>query len=544
MRKNFLCLFNACLLPLSLFLFSCSGEKDVISEEDVVIEGDYVESALWTSDEKVAASTWISPSVPSEFAAAVRRRVDDVVNSSDDAVVVVTDSRGYNPDELGDGRIAIVYDPSAGLVQGFGENAGEKDILCVGLQKNGGHFLVGEPEDDSDLSASLNSLVGWINYSTRSSANGFIKDDDSYGASYTGEIYNKICNVALSKPDYLRGKYDIGVRVDVTPLHGFESSGTNKAMDYYIVTLTTTVQSKGMYSGNFTKKHGGVKARICGYYLKNLNIEASVTNSKGKSVPGVFFQSVPTPATTQGATTYTTSSGFNYQGGISTGPNIVNSKFGYTHSSSQSRTISDCEIINNHNNDVVKFQYKINNLPSYNTGGMRINNPPNISVSTAVFYSQWIWAVPTADNDENTEYCLKISLQDFIYGASYFYSSKADYHNLDFKIDNEDVLLKLRKPVRYPVGSVKILNNIKGCYLTYVSYQGKKMFEETGNQYKYQDTCVTYLPQGEYVLKCRMKGRDAESSGKTCDYTYKNKVNVLMGETIVRSTSEKEFEKE
>lgn len=118
MRKNFFCLFNACLLPLSLFLFSCSGEKDVISEEDVVIEGDYVESALWTSDEKVAASTWISPSVPSEFAAAVRQRVDDVVNSSDDAAVVVTDSRGYNPDELGDGRIAIVYDPSAGLVQG------------------------------------------------------------------------------------------------------------------------------------------------------------------------------------------------------------------------------------------------------------------------------------------------------------------------------------------------------------------------------------------------------------------------------------------
>lgn len=528
------------LLPFFLIgLASCSDDKEVFTEEETTIEGDYVEPTLWTSNERIIAPAWISPSVPEPFAAALRTRISNEAGSADEAQLIVTDMQGYSANKLPDGKIAIVYDPSDVLVATLGENGGDDDALCVGIQERGGHFIVNEPEDDGDMPASLNSIVSWANASSQSADNGFEKDDDSYGASYSGEIDNTICKVALSKPDRLKGKYDVSIRADVTPLHGFES-GRNKAMDYYIVTLTTTVQSKGMYSGNFTKKHGGVRARICGYYLKNLSIDASITDPKGKAADGTFFQSVPTPATTQGATSYTTSSGFNFSGGISYGTNITNSKFGYTHSSTESRTISDCEIINNHDNDVAKFQYKINNLPSYNTH-IRINTPPDIAVSTATFYNQWIWAVPTKDNDESTEYKLKINLHDFIYGASYFYSSKADYHNLDFKIADAEVTLKLRKPVRYPVGSVKIDNDIKDCYLTYAVYEGKKKIEEKGNQYRYKDTCVTYLPVGEYILKCKMKGKDSASAKKECEYIYEDKIKVLMGETIVKATSDGKF---
>lgn len=121
MSKKDFYLFKNCWLLLPLFLFllaSCSDDNEMVQEE--VVEEDGAKPELWTSNEKIAASMWISPSVPSKFAAAVRARMGYVASSAEAAEVIVIDSDGYSRGEVADGKIAIVYAPSDEIVDSLG----------------------------------------------------------------------------------------------------------------------------------------------------------------------------------------------------------------------------------------------------------------------------------------------------------------------------------------------------------------------------------------------------------------------------------------
>ncbi len=142
-------------------------------------------------------------------------------------------------------------------------------------------------------------------------------------------------------------------------MHGFKS-GDSEAMDYYLMTSTVSVVSGKMYTGNFTKTHGLVKARICGFYLKSLSSNINILNTAGTPV-GRFVQT-PTPETVIGSTSYTTGWSFSIGGGHRRHVSEISIKKGISISSSTSRTISDCDVLNRHEGSTVGYDYEINNL--------------------------------------------------------------------------------------------------------------------------------------------------------------------------------------
>lgn len=536
MHPKLLPIIKVTLLILPMLLGASCSKNNPDDNDEVIIEGDYRESASISNDEKISFPTYVMSGLPEDFASAVKDRLKESASSLGNASVVITDSNGYASLDTVTGRVVIVHKPSSALLKMLGIDS--EDVLCVALQQGkGGNCVVMSPSEGLEVGECLNGLVAWTNDAVLNTTgnfdeSSFLEESNLY-TTFSGHLKKEITKVKLSKHDYLEGDYSVDVQVKVNPLHGFGQNGFT-ATDYYLVTSSVSVASGKMYSGNFTKKHGGVKARICGFYLKSLGSDISIVDSAGASV-GRFVQ-VPTPETVIGSTTYTTGWNFSVGGGITGGTSpALSLKTGYSTSSSTSRTISDCDVLNRHKGNTASYDYIINHLPRYKS--LSITDPPLVATSTITFYSQWVWAVPTDDFDTRTKYKVKIGLSDLVYGASYFYSSEADYHDLEFPIDVTAVTRDLPLPNRCPTGKLELTNEVEGTFLTNVkltnkSHPGTKEYTST-SVYGYGNTCSMFLVTGDYELQCDIKNQ----LGTTQTRKYTGTVKVTTGGTVKLSTS-------
>lgn len=542
MQKKLMPIIKTALLILPMLLgASCSKDNPDYDDEEVIIEGDYREPASISDGKKIAYPTYISPSLSEEFSAAVKDRVKETAASLGNASVVITDSNGYAALDSIKNRVVIIYKPTDSLLGQLGLESG--DFLCVAIQQGrSGNCAVQTPSEGLDASECLNGLVTWTNNAvlnaTGNSDESSFLEESSFNATYSGHMEQKITNVALSKHDYLKGDYSVNVQVKVSPLHGFGLDGF-EATDYYLVTSSVSVISGKMYTGNFTKKHGAVKAKICGFYLRSLSSDIGIVDASGKNV-GRFVQ-VPTPETVIGSTSYTTGWGLSVGGGITGGISPMSTKFGFSISSSTSHTISDCDVLNRHNGSTVGYDYTINNLPHYRfitkKAEAGITDPPLVSTSTITFYSQWVWAVPTSDYDVSTKYKVKIGLSNFVYGASYVYSSEKDYHDLKFPVDDYTTSMDLPLPNRCPTGKLELTNDIDGAFLTNIklsnkTYPNTSSYHDT-SVYGYDGVCSMYLVNGDYDLECDIKDKD----GVTTTKKYTGALKVTTGGTVKISTN-------
>lgn len=530
--------FCACLC-----FFGCQNLND---SDDVVIKGDYREVSSLASDETVIFPVYLSSSLADDFSSALRLRLSDRAETLDNALVAVVTPAEFRTEPIKNfyesGRLVVVCRPDDAFLTERGIDR-QESLLFIAFNNEGELCTSDEPSLGLNVGDCLNGLVSWLNdlllNDTYNADAESLLNEYSLRTTFSDNVDNVITNVVFSKKDHLVGSWSVEVVLKVSPLHGF--AGTlGQAMDYYFVTSSVSVASGKMYSGNFEKKHGGVIARICGYYLRSLHSDIKLLNSSGKEV-GMLLQ-IPTPETVINASSYTT--GWNASiGGTVTGGVVPTGKSagltvkgGYTHTSSTSRTINDCDIISCHRGSTVGYDYSFNNLPSYNSAKIAIRNPPLITVSTADFYSQWIWAVPTADNDSDTQYKVRVDLSNFVYGASYFYSSAADYHNLQFDMGTHSATFSLPIPGRYPTGKFILKNVGEGTILSNITlenltYTGQGVFNDP-NYWAAGQSCSLYLPVGKYKLTCNIQ----DSKKINRPYAYCEEFEIQEGDITQLST--------
>lgn len=525
------------LLPLLCLCFAgCQGLDE--SDEDI-ITGDYREVTSLASDEKVVLSVYLSPGLADDFSSALSARLSSRTSALDNALAAAVTQAEFETEPIKEfyasGRPVVVCRPDRSFLAGKGIDASE-DRLFAGVNNYGEFCSSPEPSGGMNVGDCLNGLVSWLNDLMLNDA--YNADGESllreynFKHNFSNAVDNEITHIIFSSSDHLKGSWNVQVTLKVSPLHGFAGS-FGSATDYYFVTSSISVESGKMYSGNFTKKHGGVYARICGYYLRSLHSDFTLLNSSGKEV-GMFVQ-VPSPATVINASSYTTgweaSIGGSLTGGLDSSGKILGATVsaGYTHTSSTSRTTSDCDIINVHKGSKASYDYIFNNLPSYNTSAIAIRDPPLITVSTADFYSQWIWAVPTQDKDRTTKYKVRADLSNFVYGASYFYTTAADYHNLTFDMGKYSATFELPVPGRYPTGKFILKNSGEGTILSNVrlknlTYSGLEEFSDASYWAAGQSSSM-YLPVGKYKLTCDIKGIDKQNR----HYSYSGEFEIQEG---------------
>ena len=539
-------------LLLLFVLPSCDRQAIDISYDDYDdYRGDNLPSLADGETFNVPLS--ISSSLEREFSDALSIRSDSSASGSDSMPVLAVGMpefsgiKSESPVADIKERIYIVHEPDADLVKELGIEISYPldSLLCVAFKPGyPGCCTVRKPLGYLEVNDCLNGLVIWVN-SVESSDNEASPDNPlSYVYNVVNHTFHdgldneEITHVLWSKPDKMSGNVTINTRIDATPLHGFSSSYDGAGIDYYLISSCVSIENAGMYNGNYTKKHGGVKARICGFYLRNYSYTIEILDKNGKSV-GTFVE-VPTPSTAIGTTDYTTGWSFSASGSITGGTTpAATLKTGLSSNSSTTRAMSDCDMVNRHSGSAVVYDFKINNLPHYKSN-ISISSPPGIAVSTANLYSQWIWAVPTSDGDTSTQYKIRVKQTELEYGANYMYSSGADFHSKKYLLKEDEFSSNLPMPNRISTGKFSLTNSEDGTYLTNITLKeaaSGKLYNNAG-QYDYDKTYSLYLPVGDYELTCEIKGKDNVKKS----YKYAETVRISTGTETKLASGYKGFE--
>lgn len=528
---------------MASMLLTLSGCKDDPVEEDGVVDvSEEPGNSSWDGI-KIQKSFCIVGSENIPFFNALSERCEKYVGIDEaELVFVLGKSVSANSDALLEaykrGAIIAVVAPNLEELEGwcndnnipFVANVDDKLMLYAFNNVSKFYSLDTLPESfqTDGYSPMINSVVSWITKHQTAKAT----NDDDVKSKFTTQsithafnirLEEEIAHVALSKPDVLKKYSTIDVSYNILPLHAFNVPPVSAEGDYYTVESEVTVHNSNMYNGKWTKKHGGVHARLCGYYMRSLKTTATLMTQKGTNVSNLAFPAgaSPKPETTVNTTSYTNSLSWGLDATVSVG---VDTKKvlsgtgtiggGFEIGSSVTRNISDVNILKNSTNGVVEYTYEIQNLPK---SASLTKDPPIPEVCKADFsmYASWVWYVPDAKDKSKDEYKINIGIVP-IYGAYHWYSSAADYADYEFNAGNDSHTVCLIAPNRIPTGQLTLTNTSKTHqYVNDIKIWEKKNKNNQNPDYSLDGVIassymtssgsgseiIQVLPEGDYIIK-------------------------------------------
>lgn len=410
-----------------------------------------------------------------------------------------------------------------------------------------------------DYSPMVNSFVSWIakhNRMSRSMNADEIKSlftTQSVTHAFNIGLKEEIAHVALSKADELEKYSTIDVSYNIYPMHAFNVPPVSAEGDYYAVESEVIAHNSNMYNGKWTQMHGWVHARLCGYYMSSLKTTSALMTQKGGKLSNVAFPAgaSPKPETTVGSTSYTDSFSWSLNGTLSVGvaadgPQASLALGGAVEfGSSETRNVSDVNILKNATDGVVEYTYEIQNLPT-SAGLEKDPYIPEVCRADLSLYSAWVWYVPNAKDNSKDQYKISISIVP-MYKAYHWYSSQADFADYEFNAGSSTYTINLIAPSRIPTGQLTLTNTSK----THQYVRDIKIWEtkNVGNDTpdyslngviasSFMTSSVsnteisTVLPVGDYTIQytCYNVGAD----GKAIDVVTKQTRQVLaVGDTEV-----------
>lgn len=574
LKQAVLCLSLAFSAATMLTLSSCQKDD---SEDIYIEEGEGLTDPVEASDEIILLPSAIIGQLPDYIRTALNTRFTNAVGeiSNDlDVVVISHDQIFTNTDKLlevynAGGTIVVVNPDDVQLHAWSNENGvlyagdadhdnGEDDHLLYAFNRNANYYFLDDfihEDTEENCNVLLDSFVGWINEYAKKGNTSYSPGADQtnynikdiFAAQTIHHTYQMclkdktLAHVVSSKADKLTRYGTIDVAYSVYPLYSFEANGSS-AGDYYIVEGTFTVHNDQMYNGKWTKKHGGVKSHLCGFYLKQFEISNVLYTSGGAAVDGVKFPSSgsPVPETTIGATSYT--SGFEwglggsvtggYQGG-GMGSATINANVSWNNS--ETRSVSDLTINKNCPEGKVGYVLEINNTPHIKSGYKHLD-VPTIASNDCTIHQSWIWYVPSTSDNDTSEFKMSVHVQP-TYESYHWYSSGADFATSSWgdAVPEKDMtfLVKLLRPDRTPRGTLELVNTKAGQgYMTGIQIWKEKSSTSADPDYTipgsfYGKAATLELPVGKYKVQVKL-GASADSL-KT--YHSSSPIEITLAET-------------
>ena len=532
-------------LLLSLFLASCK-EKDNFDDDNIEIIDGYYNTGPISSDEVVTRLTAVIGDIPGDIGAALDKRFTNrttQIDPSSTQVIIFHISSLSAIDEAAfldvyhnDG-IIIVLDPDHQLLSAwledlelrhpesqphpvsFANTSEETPNELYAFNRSNNHYFLDNIDAGFDHNDFLNLLVSWVNEHAEgappllNASPDDVRQIFSYQTiDHTYNLYLNVeeAHVALSKADYIERSGQISVKYTIYPLYAFQNQPSSG--DYYIVNLRVTAHNDMMYQGNWTQKHGAVHSRLCGFYMEDMKSMSQIVTN-GQSAEFASY-GTPQPTTTVSSTSYTSGISWSLGASVSgTGgsQNFISATInaGVTFSNSQTRSISDVDVLNTWSGSLVNYDYSFNNLPSYQPS-IRISNPPYISVNNAEFYQDWVWHVPSTTDGSTENFYLTHTISP-VFGSCHFFSTGADFrrHSWDNAVSGgSSFTVALTPPNRTPTGQLDINQNSgQGVYMTDIRIW-KSTSDVKGNPDYVESrsfangTAMTqYLPVGDYWIQ-------------------------------------------
>ena len=330
-------------------------------------------------------------------------------------------------------------------------------------------------------------------------------------ANFSGRLV--VRKLPGSNPDYIDGSGSVGITLDIYQIHCYKGENPNNAGDYYLINMHGFLASSNMYIGKKRNRHGGCYVRYCGMYAKSLKTEFIPWNentNKPYSTTDVILRGKPTPESTNGHTSYTTSSSFSLNTELSVSGSIgkedgkakmgigAEAKIGagWTWSESETRSISDMDIVNAYSTtnpydtiptSKVGYNLVFNNLPRFRWSQQYGIDEGNAQMfrSTAWFSGSWVWQkLNVADDSEERPIGIKVRTSA-TYGALSFVTTSADLK--EFTTDQFgylDKTIHLKPFCRMRCGAIVFNNNFKDENGAIKSVEVYEIGKDENNNYK------------------------------------------------------------
>lgn len=334
-----------------------------------------------------------------------------------------------------------------------------------------------------------------------------------------------VYKMAGCSKDYLNVDGSIDVKYDIYNAYVF--GGVSNPGDYYIVTRSVTVHNGDSYKP-YNRWHGGIKMWVTGYYMKGLELLSKLKDMNGKDLSGSQFALDPTPNTTVNATSYTSGYSFNINGALSAGTsNGLSLGFGATYSNSNTKTISDLEIVKltDSSNRQVTYKYTIKNildntivLYTWDGNDKLTNDVPLIARSDFDAVSDWCWLIPAGTNGVGDNETTKFKIYthfEFDYGCQVrVVGTWGTAFDENHSYTHTGAWYQpITVPDRHPFGIMALQNGhdhkIGKINIWKQGEQGdpNKVFYQLGHSIKANESEDIALPTGKYYVEyCQLDG--------------------------------------
>lgn len=273
-----------------------------------------------------------------------------------------------------------------------------------------------------------------------------------------------------SDPDYLdERRTHIICDYKMNPVHVFstqEEKASDYAGDYYIL-IGNTVARNNQCFDIYRKKHGLIQTKARGWFMTNLRTTFTLLDQNGAAITPNFYMDQPTPGTTQGSTTYSSSRTFGFNANVGAmrigGQNggLATVGFSASWTKSQSVTLPDVSTQLNTANSVVRYDYTINNIDFNKDNDVQATGLPLVSYNDLSVNSLWAWWVPTKQYSAAGDYSdsnFKVKIDVWAnYRVQHYQSAKAFPGEIDHEYSNS-TSRDLAMPERRPFGVLQIKN--------------------------------------------------------------------------------------
>ena len=413
---------------------------------------------------------------------------------------------------------------------------------------------VGIESDEEYLGSRMTSFVDWVNENSLPEASsneesGYQKFNGNLSsfladANYTQRITAsfpvgadkyKLCKLASSDPDIITRHSEIKVLITITPLFAYEENGSN-AGDYYFVTISVLSQNEKLF-GTYKQKHGGVWTIAHAFYSEDIHWTADICKRNGKKVADFMDKQRPSPASTSGSTTYTSSHtatlNVTGQGGASggkpTGTLTVGGTFSW--SNSESCPMSDTSIEMDTDGSKVQYHFLSHNF-SHNDNARKA--VPALARTDQECISSWCWHVADVKDYGTDEFFFTFHL-DPLYGYMYRHTSwwgeGHDRHGIQLlPEDKRDWTFAIKRPDRRRLGILdfKCTDNLYVSNVQVIDGAGEVKASAL-SAYEQNVHLNFQLPVGNYKIEYYAKSGNS-GSGKGKKYRIGN-LKVSTAET-------------
>lgn len=344
----------------------------------------------------------------------------------------------------------------------------------------------------------------------------------------------------------VEGEGEVTLRHSIYPFYAFEKNNSNG--DYYLIKSEVAVTNDKMYQGYMRQLFQDETQRlqttthICGFYLREIRVRYELVDKDGKTVGEFPTGHSPTPLTTVGSTTYTTGFSWSLGAQIRIGRDTLKVSpliWNIAYKNEAKRNIQDMDVRNTSSDEIAKYAFTLNNLPSSNTESRYTPKlpPPPLSISTNTYAQEFIWRVPSTKDFQGDD--VKFTLHQKVeidYGVCYSLTSplgRGPRYDLEEYVETvrDSSAIEFIPPCRIPMGMLKITNKNKGQYIKDITIakEGEEPKVLSKGSFAYGKSFQIYVDVGKYDVEFKMGSTSKNVKTYTLDHDF---AEIAQDETL------------